>query len=83
MTSITVELPNSIRKKLEELAAAGGFSIEQFLASAASEKLSVMLQNDLLEKEAGMGSLDEFKKYLENVPDVPPVHPDDVIKDRR
>lgn len=80
MSAITLELPNSLHKKLEELAANGGFSVEQFLASAASEKLSAMLQLDFLENEAKLGSQEEFDDYLAAVPDVEPIHPDDVIK---
>ena len=80
MSVISVELPNSIRKKLEELARIQGFSVEQFMASAASEKLAVMLQNDFLENEARLGSREAFEKYLGAVPDVEPIHPDDVIK---
>ena len=80
MSAITLELPNSLHKKLEELANNGGFSVEQFLASAASEKLSAMLQLDFLEKEAQLGSQKEFEDYLAAVPDVEPPHPDDVIK---
>ncbi|MFM9903426.1 MAG: toxin-antitoxin system HicB family antitoxin [Pyrinomonadaceae bacterium] len=80
MSAITFELPNSIHKKLEELAGNGGFSIEQFLTSAASEKLSAMLQLDFLENEARLGSQKEFDDYLASAPDVKPIHPDDVIK---
>ena len=80
MSAITVELPSSIRKKLEELALKEGFSLEQFMASAASEKLAVMLQNDFLENEARLGSRKAFEKYLAAVPDVEPIHPNDVIK---
>lgn len=80
MSAITLELPNSLHKKLEELARNGGFSVEQFLASAASEKVSAMLQLDFLEKEAQLGSQKEFEAYLSAVPDVEPLHPDDVIK---
>lgn len=80
MSAITVELPNSLRKKLEELAKKEGFSLEQFIASAASEKLSAMLQMDFLEDEARKGSREAFEKFLAAVPDVEPIHPDDVIK---
>lgn len=80
MSAITLKLPNSLHKKLEELASNGGFSVEQFLASAASEKLSAMLQLDFLEKEAQLGSQNEFEDYLAAVPSVEPIHPDDVIK---
>ena len=80
MSAITLELPNSLHKKLEELASNGGFSVEKFLASAASEKVSAMLQLDFLEQEAYLGSQKEFEDYLSAVPDVEPLHPDDVIK---
>ena len=43
MSAVIVELQLP-KKKLEELAAKEGFSLEQFIASAASEKLAVMLQ---------------------------------------
>lgn len=80
MSAITLELPNSLHKKLEELARNGGFSVEQFLASAASEKVSAMLQLDFLENEAQLGSQTEFEDYLAAVPNLEPRHPNDVIK---
>lgn len=80
MNAITVKIPSSLRQKIEELGAEEGFSLEQFIASAASEKLSVMLQSDFLEQEAKLGSREAFEKVLAAVPDVPPIHPDDVIK---
>ena len=81
MSAVTVELPKSLHKKLEELAEKEGFSLEQFLTSAASEKLSAMLQTKFLEREAGLGTREAFEKVLAAVPDVEPIHPDDVIKD--
>lgn len=80
MSTITVEIPNSILKKVEELAISGGFSLEQFIASAASEKLDAMLDPDFLENESRLGSRDAFEKYLASAPDVPPTHPGDVIE---
>lgn len=79
MSVVTVDIPNSILKKVEELAVSGGFSLEQFIASATSEKLDAML-DDFLESEAKLGSRDAFEKYLSSAPNVPPIHPDDVIK---
>lgn len=80
MSVITLELPNSLHKKLEELARNGGFSVEQFLASAASEKVSAMLQLEFLENEARLGSKEAFDDYLANVPSTAPIHADDAIK---
>lgn len=80
MSVITLELPNSLHKKLEELARSGGFSVEQFLAGAASEKVSAMLQLDFLENEAQLGSEEVFEDYVANVPSAPPIHAEDVVK---
>lgn len=66
-------------KKVEELAVAGGFSLEQFIASATSEKLDAML-DDFLESEARLGSRRSYEEYLAAAPDEPPIHPGDVIK---
>ncbi len=74
------EIPNSLHKKLEELARNGGFSVEQFLASAASEKVSAMLQLDFLENEAQLGSEEVFEDYLAHVPSATPVRAEDVLK---
>lgn len=79
MSAITIEIPNSILKKVEELAASGGFSLEQFVASATSEKLDAMLA-DYLESESRQGSRAAFERVMASVPDVEPIHPDDVIK---
>ena len=80
MSRVTVELPNSLHRKLEELAEKEGFSLEQFLTSAAAEKLSVMLQTEFLEREARKGTRKGFKKVLAAVPDVEPENPDDKIE---
>ena len=79
MSAVTVELPNSLHKKLEELARKEGFSLAQFLASAAAEKLSVMLQTEFLEREAKLGTRAGFDRVMRAVPDVEPENPDDII----
>lgn len=79
MSAVTVEIPNSILRKVEELARSEGFSLDQFMASAAAEKLDAMLEN-FLESEARKGTREAFEKFLDSAPDVPPIHPDDVIK---
>ena len=71
MSTVTFELPDSLRKRIEILAAQEGFSVSQFLASAAGEKLAVMLTMDYLRREAA-GRREDFEKYLAAVPDVAP-----------
>lgn len=76
MNTLTVELPESLRKRIEALAAQEGYSVSQFLASAAGEKLAVVLTMDYLRREAGAGRREDFEKYLAAVPSVPPAEND-------
>ncbi len=72
MSTLTVQLPESLRKSIEALAAREGYSVGQFLASAAAEKLAVVMTMEYLRREAGQGRREDFQRYLEAVPDVPP-----------
>jgi hypothetical protein len=78
MSTLTVTLPDSVKKNIEALAAREGFSVDQFLASAASEKLAVMLTMDYLKREAAAGRREDFDKYLTSVPVAPPVAGDEL-----
>ncbi len=72
MTTLTIQLPESLKKNIEALAAKEGYSVSQFLASAAGEKLAVVLTMDYLRWEANAGRRADFEKYLAAVPDVAP-----------
>jgi hypothetical protein len=75
MSTLTIQLPESLKKHIEALAAREGYSVSQFLASAAGEKLAVLLTVDYLRREAAAGRREDFEKYLAAVPDVaPPEH---------
>jgi hypothetical protein len=78
MSTLTVQLPDSLRKQIEALAEKEGFSVSQFLASAAGEKLAVMLTMDYLRRESSAGRREDFEKYLAAVPDIPPDKNDQV-----
>jgi hypothetical protein len=72
MSTLTVHLPESLAKSIEALAAKEGYTVSQFLASAAGEKLAVMLTMDHLRREASAGRREDFERYLAAVPRVPP-----------
>ena len=72
MSTLTIQLPESLKKSIEALAAREGYSVSQFLASAAGEKLAVSLTMDYLRREADAGRREDFEKYLAAVPDVAP-----------
>jgi hypothetical protein len=72
MSTVTIELPEWLKKSIEALAAREGYSVNQFLASAAGEKLAVHLTVEHLRREAAAGRRDDFEKYLAAVPNVAP-----------
>ena len=72
MSTLTVELPDSLKESIEELAAREGYSVSQFLASAASEKLAVVMTMDYLRREAAAGRREDFDRYLKAVPEIVP-----------
>jgi hypothetical protein len=76
MSTLTVELPESLKKRIEALAAKEGFTVSQFVASAAGEKLAVMLTMEYLQREAAAGRRADFDRYLSAVPDVKPTEHD-------
>jgi len=71
MTALTIRLPNSVHQKIKELAARDDVSVNQFIASAASEKMASVLTLDYLKTEAAKGKRSDFDHYLSMVPDVP------------
>jgi len=72
MATLTLRLPDSTHAKIKELAKRDGISINQFLASAASEKLAALLTKDYLDAEAANASRTDFEKVMAAVPDVEP-----------
>ena len=72
MNTLTIQLPDSLKKSIEALSAKEGYSVSQFLASAASEKLAAVMTMDYLRREAAAGRREDFEKYLAAVPNVAP-----------
>ena len=72
MSSITVRLPDSVHNKIREVAKKDGISINQFLSSAAAEKLSAYLTVDSLKSKAKEGRDREFDQSLDRLADHEP-----------
>lgn len=72
MSTISITLPNSIRQKVEELAKAEGITIDQFMATAATEKLAAMVSTSFLVDEAAKANRAEFERILNSIPNVEP-----------
>lgn len=72
MTALTIRLPESLHRNIKALAHSEGISVNQFIASAASEKMAAVHTLDYLRREAATGKREDFERYLGAVPDVPP-----------
>ncbi|MCO5120315.1 MAG: type II toxin-antitoxin system HicB family antitoxin [Burkholderiaceae bacterium] len=72
MTALTIRLPDSVHRKIKELAARDGISVNQFIASATAEKMASFLALDYLRTEAAQGKRADFLSVLDAVPDAPP-----------
>ena len=80
MSTLTIQLPDSLHGKLREFAEADGTSVEQLVAAAAGEKLAAMLAGgEYLRREAALGSRADFDRVLAKVPNVPPA-PHDALE---
>ena len=76
MSALTVRLPNSLHTKIRELVKAEGLSVNQFMVTAAAEKMAAILAEDYLAQEAKQGKRADFEKVLKTVPHVKPAEYD-------
>lgn len=72
MSTLSLRLPDSLHKKLKELARREGVSINQLISTAVAEKVSALMTLDYLEARAARGSRDKFEAVLAKVADREP-----------
>jgi len=72
MTTLSLRVPDSLHCAIKELASQDGYSMNQFLITAAAEKLSALETVDYLRVRAERANLDDFDRLLARVPDTEP-----------
>ncbi|HET9229268.1 MAG TPA: YlcI/YnfO family protein [Thermoanaerobaculia bacterium] len=72
MSTISLRLPDSLHKQIRELASEDGISINQFISTAAAEKLAALMTVEYLEKRAKRGSHAKFEAALARLPETEP-----------
>ncbi len=72
MSTVSLRLPRSIHERIKELAKRDGTSINQFLATAAAEKVAALDAADYLEARARKGTRARFLELVRRAPDVEP-----------
>ena len=80
MTTLSLRVPDSLHRAIKELASQDGYSMNQFLITAAAEKLSALETVDYLRLRAKRANLDNFDKLLARVPDTEPDKGDELHK---
>lgn len=68
MNALTVQLPESLHRSIKALAKQEGYSVDQFLASAATEKMAALMTLDYLRRKAAQGRREDFERFLAAVP---------------
>ena len=72
MTTLSIRVPDSLHRAIKELATKDGYSMNQFLITAAAEKLSALETVNYLRHRAERANLKEFDRLLAMVPDSEP-----------
>jgi len=72
MSTISLRLPESIHKRVKDLAKREGISINQLISTALAEKLSALLTREYLGERARRGSRKKFDKALSKVKEKAP-----------
>ncbi|MFC2172489.1 DUF6290 family protein [Acidobacteriota bacterium] len=76
MSTISLRIPESLHKRVRELAKKENISINQFITTALAEKLSALMTEEYLEERAKRGKRSKFKRAISKVKDVEPAAED-------
>jgi hypothetical protein len=75
---MSLRLPESLHRKVRELAEQEGMSINQLVTTALAEKVAALMTVEYLAERAGRGSRKEFERVLANMQDRPAVSGDEL-----
>ena len=78
MSTLTVQVSESLARQVREYADKEGLTVDQWVASAAAEKLSALVKIDDLRQRAIGAKREDFTAFLDASPDVPPLPGDEL-----
>lgn len=78
MSALNLRLPNSVHRHIRRISTQDGVSINQFIVSAVSEKISAITTEELIATRAQRAKKDAFKKLLDRVPHRVPMSGDEI-----
>lgn len=68
MSTMSLRLPNSLHRRLSEIAEREEVSINQLITSAVAEKMSALMTAEYLRERAARGSRAKFERALRRIP---------------
>jgi predicted transcriptional regulator len=77
MSTLSIRIPESLHKRVKQLASKDNISINQFIATALAEKLSALDTEKYLTERAKRGSRNKYLKVLSKVKDRAPLEYDE------
>jgi hypothetical protein len=77
MTTIQLQVSDTLLTKLRALAARENVSVDQFAAAAVAEKVAALSDMEYLEQRAARGTREKFLRAMSKVPHGPPAPPDE------
>lgn len=80
MSTVTLDLPNSLRERLESIAKEEGIALNELLVEMVGKISANPVLDKIKQNAQKRDTRAAFEKLLASVPDVEPIHPDDVIK---
>ncbi|MEK6755809.1 MAG: DUF6290 family protein [Bacteroidota bacterium] len=72
MSTISLRLPQSLHKRVRDLAKQEEISINQFIATALAEKMSALMTSDYLEERSKRGNRQKFVRAMSKVRGIDP-----------
>ena len=72
MSTLNVNIPESLHRRAQSLAQDDGVPIDQFIATALAEKVAVLDADSYIRERAARGSREKFDRVLSKVPDAEP-----------
>ncbi len=78
--TVTVELPNDLRQRLEKIAEQSGVSVSQLLVEAADKMSQLEILEQIKRQASERDTRAGFERVMNAVPDAEPENPLDRIK---
>jgi len=76
MSTLNVNIPESLRRRAQSLAQDDGVPLDQFIATALAEKVAVLDADRYIRERVARGDRAKFDRVLSKVPDVEPEEDD-------